>query len=336
MEGNPGVVVIPPAGKSASSGAGGSYWDPFSGCPRRSFLERMVGMQVRTHDPETGERKMKKISWNSTKTTPVIDQAIIGIMFGAIREHYRMHVGCECIFEYQDGNENLEWGKATALWEGYKQNAAPQGKCLSMEEPFEFGCRACMDGTCDKPRVFDSIPFCEEGTRAWKLVGLPYHTGRMDETAEVDCQEFLDYWIARGAPADLAIGDLVFVDTKTKTQHNSYLVQEYTTSKQFQSYQMIARAMGRNVRGMLADVAICTKEPDFVKFWVPFPTVKHQQVVREHNMFSYAMRGMFGEDFANPSRCKDWNKLCSFFEKQCDRTNDFVPETMLTLAHKAR
>jgi len=64
------------------------------------------------------------------------------------------------------------------------------------------------------------------------------------------------------------------------------------------------------------------------QFWVPL--MDHQvAVAREQMKLGYALRHLFGEDFANATHCQDYFKPCQFLDKQCDRRNEHLSDDYL-------
>lgn len=310
----PDSVVIPTPAGSTSSGWGISYWLPFLKCPRRAWLERQTGRGFEA--PEDGEGNRKTDRYGK----PKLNQTTIGILFHKILEHYHAHSTCACIFTYADGPLNLEWQEALRYFEAYRAvtPADAFGTVEACEEGFAFGSQHIANG--DLPGDSD---------RAIQLLGVPYFTGRRDMRTKLT-DNAAQFWMAEtGIP--LQAGHDIIVDTKTKTREDQTLFGDMMESLQFHSYMMAACALGIDVKGVIANVIIGTKEIKLRRWFVPFPSERQQQIVRETLAQANWVREHLGEQHANVTHCSDYFKPCPFFLKECDRTTPESVERLLTI-----
>ncbi len=317
----PDAVITAP-GAGGSSGFGMSYWLPFLGCAERAALERQTGRNAGPNVDDEGNQKVNRYG------KPVLNQTLVGLLFHKILEHYHAHEGCACVFRYDAGEESLEWKEALRYFEAYRPVTPPDmfGKVEACEEAFAIGMKETDGFECDCQSAEDHASHL----RALNLLGVPYFTGRRDMRTSVVSQRHVDYLMGMGA-FDAEPGDVVIVDTKTKTREDQTLMAEMHESAQFHAYMTAARALGLKIKGTVANVVIGTKDIKIKRWWIPYPTERQEQVVKEMLTEARWRRDHLGVRFRNPRHCYDYFKLCPFYLKECDRTNASAVERLVQL-----
>jgi hypothetical protein len=148
---------------------------------------------------------------------------------------------------------------------------------------------------------------------------VPVFTGRLDMKCQIATEAQRDYWLGQGLVCN--VGDIVYVDTKTKKRNDNYMADWAAVNTQFHSYVMAGEVRGEGPVGMVASVVASTKDPTLITIPVPPPTDTDRLVVKQMLAEANRVRMERGPMWANPARCFDYFKTCPFLGNKCNRTN---------------
>lgn len=311
------MVTIPSSSKSEGSGYGLSFWLPFLGCARRAYLERQSGLTPVL--PGTDDEELVQVERQFYKNgKPKLNQTKVGVLVHTMLEYYHGQKLTDVEFVYEDDDANPEYQEALRIFKLYRQKFSHDhfGEVEAVEDHFKLGAMPEFGtfGTREDSVLKTAL---EQGACA-NLLGVPVFTGRRDLRTQIVSDDQRQRWLEHGAWG-IEAGDRLLIDHKTKKSHDSFLAAWATENMQMHAYMMAARALGLEFRGAIVNALICKAEPEFIPYYLPFPSEQQQTVVKQTLSHCYRNFLLWGEQMANPTRCFDYFKLCPYFLKQCDR-----------------